>query len=286
MFAKSLRAAFCVAVPFTFAAPALAASNVTFVSASGTNAGNCASPAAACRTFAYAIGQTVPGGEVKALTPGNYSPFAINKAITITGVPGAGVVQSAPAETITIAAGANDAVSLVGLSIDGAKGVAFNGVKLSSGGSLTIKNCIFRGFFVSGISLVPTAVTKFLIEDTTLTDLGKSGVEVMAASARNGQPAANGRVNRVSVSNASWTGVEVGGSNHVSITDSSVASSETGFSAAGNSKLVLAHSYSTQNLYGVVQVGANAIIESAGDNTIRDNVLVNVKGSLSMVGTR
>jgi hypothetical protein len=284
MFAKSLRAAFCVAVPFAFAAPALAAPNVTFVSASGTNAGNCASPAAACRTFAYAIGQTVPGGEVKALTPGNYSPFVINKAITISGVEGAGVVQTANADAITINAGAEDVVRLVGLTIDGYMGSASNGVKLTSGGSLIIKNCFLRSFLASGISLVPTAVTKFLIEDTTLTDLGWAGVSAMAAPA-NGQSAANGGIHRVSVTNAKWAGLAVGWSNHVSITDSSVANSESGVIANGSGRVVLSHSFVTENKYGVVRIGASAVIESAGNNTIRDNV-TNVQGAMTMVGTQ
>jgi hypothetical protein len=282
---SSFKAALCAAVlPCVFGAPAFASTQTTYVSITGFDAGACATPGAACRTFAYAIGQTSAGGEVKAMNAGSFGPFAVNKAITITGVPGAGVVQTANADAITIAAGANDAVSLVGLSIDGAKGVAPIGVKLTSGGSLTIKNCILRGFFGSGISLVPTAVTKFLIEDTTLTDLGGSGVSAMAAPA-NGQSAANGRINRVSVSNAKWAGVEVGWSNHVSITDSTAASSEIGFAASGNSKLVLAHSFSTENKYGVARIGAGATIESAGNNTIRDNV-TNVQGALSMVGTQ
>jgi hypothetical protein len=271
-------------LPCVFGSPAFALTPTTYVSITGADAGACATPAAACRTFAYAIGKTSAGGEVKAINAGSFGPFAVDKAITITGVPGAGVLQGANADAVTIAAGANDAVALVGLTIDGFKGAAPNGVKLTSGGSLTIKNCIVRDFFGSGIALVPTAVTKFLIEDTMLTDLGWSGVSAMAAPA-NGQSAANGRIDRVSVSNAKWAGVEVGWSNHVSITESSAANSEIGFAASGNGKLVLAHSFATENKTGVARIGASATIESAGDNTIRDNV-TNVQGAMSMVGTQ
>lgn len=274
-----IRVALCAFLPFAFAVPASAASKVTFVSASGGNSGACATPAAACRTFAYAIGQTAAGGEIKALTPGDFGPLSIDKALVVTGVEGAGVVASSDA--IFIHAGAEDSVSLVGLSLDGAK-VAGNGVKLVSGGALTIKNCILRGFIGIGVSLVPNGVTKFLIEDTIMSDFGWAGVSAMASPA-NGQSAANGRINRVSISNAKWVGVEVGWSNHVSITDSSVANSETGISAGSNSKIVLSHSFVTENKTGVVRFGVTPTIESAGNNTIRDNV-TNVNGVMAMVG--
>jgi hypothetical protein len=276
-----LRAALCAFLPLVFAAPALAASKVAFVSVSGTNSGSCATPATACRTFAYAIGQTAAGGALKALAPGDYGPLSIDKAIVVSGVEGAGVVQTVNSDAILIHAGATDSVSLVGLSIDGSKGSAANGVKLVSGGSLTIKNCTLRGFSGAGVSLVSNAATKFLIEDTKMSDFGWAGVSVMAAPA-NGQLAAKGRINRVSISNAKWVGVEVGWSNHVSITDSSVANSETGISAGAASKIVLSRSFVTENKTGVVRFGATPTIESAGDNTIRGNV-TNVNGVMAMV---
>src|SRR5947207_1566385 len=64
---------------------------VTYVSGKGTDSGNCSSPANPCRTFQFAVNQTSPGGEVKALDPADYSPVTINKSISITGVDGAGI---------------------------------------------------------------------------------------------------------------------------------------------------------------------------------------------------
>jgi hypothetical protein len=43
---------------------------VTYISGKGTDSGTCASPATPCRTFQFAVNQTAPGGEVKALDPG------------------------------------------------------------------------------------------------------------------------------------------------------------------------------------------------------------------------
>src|ERR1700756_167392 len=73
------------------ASPAQAASPVTFVSGRGTDSGTCASPASACRTFQFAIGQTNVGGEIKALDPANYGGVTISKSISLTGVDGAGI---------------------------------------------------------------------------------------------------------------------------------------------------------------------------------------------------
>src|ERR1700730_16300229 len=73
------------------AAPAKAAAPVTYVSGKGTDSGNCSSPANPCRRFQFAVDQTSPGGEVKALDPADYSPVTINKSISITGVVGAGI---------------------------------------------------------------------------------------------------------------------------------------------------------------------------------------------------
>jgi hypothetical protein len=39
-------------------------------------------------TFGYAIGQTASRGEIKAITPGQFSAFTINKSLTVTGVDG------------------------------------------------------------------------------------------------------------------------------------------------------------------------------------------------------
>src|SRR5262249_37253586 len=80
-----------LSLPFLGATPALAVSPVTFVSGKGTNAGTCASPEKPCRTFQFALGQTSPGGEIKALDPANYGGVGITKSISLTGVEGASI---------------------------------------------------------------------------------------------------------------------------------------------------------------------------------------------------
>jgi hypothetical protein len=54
------------------AAPARAATPITYVSGKGADSGNCSSPAKPCPTFQFAVNQTAVGGEVKALDPADY----------------------------------------------------------------------------------------------------------------------------------------------------------------------------------------------------------------------
>jgi hypothetical protein len=81
------------------AAPAKANVPVTYVSGIGTDAGGCSSPANACRTFQFAVSQTLPGGEVKALDPADFGPVKITTSISITGVIGAGIQVTPPDQT-------------------------------------------------------------------------------------------------------------------------------------------------------------------------------------------
>ena len=93
---------------FLGAAPALAASSVTFVSGKGADSGTCASPANPCRSFQFAFGQTSAGGEIKALDPAHYGRVTITNSISITGVEGASRTLNSATDAITINAGPNE----------------------------------------------------------------------------------------------------------------------------------------------------------------------------------
>ena len=108
----------------------------TWVSGTGSNAGNCPITAP-CRTFAFAYGQTNNNGAINVLSSGNFGPFTIAKPISIvaegveaminTGAGGAGII---------VQAGANAIVSLHGLTID-LHGTNNNGISFVSGAALT-----------------------------------------------------------------------------------------------------------------------------------------------------
>lgn len=119
-------------------APAAALANRTFVSGKGTDTGTCAL-AAPFQTFAFALTQTVAGGEIDVLDPAGYGAMAIAKAISIVndGV-GDAAIGASSGIAVTINAGVGDSVYLRGLTIAGlgskSTGIVFNaGLNLTPG---------------------------------------------------------------------------------------------------------------------------------------------------------
>src|SRR5262245_31209797 len=101
---------------------AYALSNRTFVSGTGSDSNPC-SLAAPCRSFAGAIAQTSPGGEVAVLDTAGYGAVTITQAVSIVNEEGveAGITATS-GDAISINAGASDVVNLRGLTIVGAGG--------------------------------------------------------------------------------------------------------------------------------------------------------------------
>jgi hypothetical protein len=118
---------------FVLTAPAHALNARSFVSVLGNDSA-CNSPPKACRTFQGAHDKTSPGGEIDILDPGGFGPVTITKAISIVndGVGVAGMVSTMGGAGITINAGAGDAISLRGITIDGQGGANTNGIVFNS----------------------------------------------------------------------------------------------------------------------------------------------------------
>src|SRR5215472_6156487 len=150
----------------------------TFVASYGNDSNPCTfgSP---CRNFQQAVNVVDPGGEVTAIDSAGFGPISINKAITITSPDGveAGIVGVLGVYDIAINAGPNDAIVLRGLTLDGSGGGA-GGILLSSGGSLTVTNCVVRNFQGSGISIQAGASTTvyFAIINTQIFNNGFVGL--------------------------------------------------------------------------------------------------------------
>src|SRR5215469_9168298 len=99
---------------------AYALANRTFVSGNGSDANPC-SLAAPCRSFAGALAQTSPGGEIAVLDTAGYGAVTITKPISIVNEEGveAGITVTS-GDGITINAGASDVINLRGLTLVGA----------------------------------------------------------------------------------------------------------------------------------------------------------------------
>jgi hypothetical protein len=150
---------------------AYALSNRTFVSGTGNDANRC-SLAAPCRSFAGAIAQTSPGGEVAVLDTAGYGAVAITKAVSIVNQEGveAGITVTS-GDGITINAGAADVVNLRGLTLVGTGGA--NGITFNSGAALNIQNCGIRGFGSSGLNLAPTVPADINVSNTIASGNGE-----------------------------------------------------------------------------------------------------------------
>jgi hypothetical protein len=145
--------------------------NRTWVSALGSDANDC-SRTAPCLTFAGAFAKTTAGGEIDALGRGGFGALTITKAITIDGSGLASILYSGTTG-ITINAGANDAVTLRNLTLDGT-GTGLIGMKFNSGASLMVEDCVIMNSApgAPGLQFSPTAASKLSVQDTVISNNG------------------------------------------------------------------------------------------------------------------
>ena len=114
-----------------------------FVSSTGNDANtatNCAQ-SAPCRTFATAISVVSTGGELVALDSSGYGPVTVNKSITIAAVPGetAFIIVAGGTNGMTINPGANVAVTLRNLNLNGQGSASSIGI-LQQSGNVNMQN--------------------------------------------------------------------------------------------------------------------------------------------------
>jgi hypothetical protein len=160
---------------------AYALSNRTFVSGSGSDSNLC-SLSAPCRSFAGALAQTSPGGEIAVLDTAGYGAVTIGQAISIVNEEGveAGITVTS-GDGITINAGATDVVNLRGLTLVGAGGG--RGIVFNSGSTLNIQNCVIRGFEFTGLLLEPTVSSDINVSNTIVSGSDGDGITLQPSGA-------------------------------------------------------------------------------------------------------
>jgi len=257
------------------AAPARAAA-ATWVSGTGTNAGNCPITAP-CRTFRFAYGRTDAGGVINVLSSGSFGPLTITKSISIVAdgvealIRGAGSIGAA----IEIQAGASDVVSLRGLTID-LHGTDNDGISFVSGAALHVHNSVIRNSRY-GILFAPASGTSELhVTDLVIADTNADGIRF--------QPAVSGSalaiLDRVRVENASDAGIVISGtvttgSVAATVRDSvSAGAAGSGIvaqeSGSGTTTVMTDRTASVNNGTGIYAIGAAATIR-IGDSTVTGN---------------
>ena len=274
------------------AAPANAAQITrTYVASNGIDANDCKLPTP-CRTFAGAYLNTTAGGEIDVLDSDGYGALTINHALSIVnnGTGNAAMIPAVNGVGITIAAGPSDAIMLRGLTIDGQGNSNSTGIKFTTGGSLTIQDCVIRHVTDNGIDFAPTGASKLSVSDSALDDNGGTGVYIA--------PAAGGSVkaalNRIET-NGNLDGVFANGSSlagliFVSVADSTVANnSSVGLALYGyqSAKMVATRDIVTGNDDGLQTKYAGAILW-IGQSTVGGNSgfgYDNESGNLYSFGT-
>jgi hypothetical protein len=201
----------------------------TWVSAVSGNDSNPCTRTSPCLTFAGALANTAAGGEIDVLTPGDYGPVTIAKAISIyndgTGV--AGALAMSGTSGIVISAGSADAVNLRGLSFNGFTASGASGIVFNSGAQLHIANCMVQGFATSGITFAPgtgsASTAEMVIQDSTILANG-TGLSIKPT----GGIAANVTLSKVHIDKNSGGGLRADGTGgsgtiNVAVKDSSVS---------------------------------------------------------------
>ena len=127
-----------------------ALANRVFVSArAGSDSNACDNILTPCQTFAGAVAEVNPGGEVIVLETGGYGPVTLAHAVTIEAPPGVlAFIHPPSGDAVTVNAGASDTVVLRGLVLNRGTG---NGIQVNTVGSLVVEDCAISGFFANGV---------------------------------------------------------------------------------------------------------------------------------------
>jgi hypothetical protein len=225
----------------------------TFVSATLGSDSNPCTRMSPCLTFAAALAQTIAGGEIDVLDPGDFGPVTISKAVSIYGNADsvAGAITASGTSGIVISAGANDLVYLQGLIFDGVNASGTSGIVFTSGAGLHIHNCVLQGFTTSGITFSPgagsAAMTNLIVRDTTLLN-NATGILTRPT----GGVAAKVVLRRLHIDNNAGEGLRIdgtGGSGAISV---AIADSTASFNASNGIDAVSGPGNTTVNVIRVV----------------------------------
>ena len=162
-----------------YAATARATADRTWVASGGTNNVTC-DRTTPCQTFQQAHDVTNPGGEITCVDAADYGQVVINKSIRIV-CDNTKAAILATTSGVTVGAGANDVVTLQGLSING-NGTGLQGINFTAGAALHVHKVEIRNFrsgnpFTAGILFQRTgsAYSELYVADSYITDNGGAG---------------------------------------------------------------------------------------------------------------
>lgn len=282
-----------------------AAAQRTFVSAHGADTNPC-SVLQPCRTFAFALTQTNPGGEIYVLDTAGYGPVTITQAVSIVNQTStAAITASGGGSAVTVNAGANDKVVLRGLTIVGG-GTGTNGIVFNSGASLSVEDCTISQFTFAGIQFQPTNKSRLYVSNTRVASNAQVGINVVP-QVTSGSGSVNASFVHVEATDDNQAGIFVDGRSSVAgiavqatiadslISDNTVTgihavsaagafapvtvmvrnttvanTAQFGLAAENNSTLLFGRSTISGNGQALITIGSG-VLKSYGDNNIDGN---------------
>ena len=278
-----------------------------FVASTGTDA-NVSSGCGAtfpCRSFAAAHAVVDAGGEIIALDSAGYGALTITKSVTIIANPGvyAGIAAST-GSAIEIMVPAIH-VKLRGLSLKGV-GATYGITAWGTNATLSVENCVIANFPSAGVQVLHGSLR---VIDSLFQNNGM-GIQVMnnanasVAGTRFFGHTSHGIMVEATVpstvsavvtdsvsSHNAGSGIHInaqgdGINAFATVTRTTTAYNNAGmvaFATTGVATMVLDNNLSTRNTTGV-QVSGAAVVESAGNNTVRLNT-TDVVGTMTPMGT-
>lgn len=265
--AASMAAAIVILLLLPASAARAAGATRTFVSGHGTDSGSCA-VTAPCRSFAYAITQTAPNGEITVLDSAGYGAVTITQSVTITSPTGIeGAITTTNAETTAIAISGNVDVTIRGLTIIDSSG-GTSGISFSGSGNLLIADCLIIGFTGNSVNFTPTQNSTLEVSDTIAYGDMYSGFNLAptggttVASFERVQTMLNGFAGFA-------TGNETGGTVYATASDCTAVKNDTGFWIADGT-FAIGNSRITGNTIGVNSYQAGVVV-SLANTTLAGN---------------
>lgn len=149
----------------------------TWVSGVGDDANPC-SRTAPCKTFAGAISKTAANGKINVLDPAGFGAVTITKSITIEADGAPAGILAAGTNGIIINALPADHVTLRNIKLEGFV-TGLNGIRVNSGGTVLIDNCVIEDFGDNAILVGNTSATKVVIRNSVLRRSGNLASEAL-----------------------------------------------------------------------------------------------------------
>ena len=253
--------------------PAAAQLDRTWVSAATGNDANPCTRLSPCLTFAGALAETGPGGEINVIDAGEYGPVTIGQAVTIDGGGTFASIAAPAAHGIVVSAGPNDKVILRNLSLN-AGGTGLSAIRFLTGRQLAVVNCDIYGF-QTGVEMAHTAPGNLAVKDTYISGVTR-GLRITAAG---GFSIAT--IKNVSVFGATAAGLEVASGNAFATVVDSVFTGIGGPAvvvSAGTGNINVKSSVLSHNAVGVSAASSGSLIR------LTNNLIQNNTTGFSLVG--